>query len=98
MKNFDIVQAAQGVDKEFVKEFKSVVIRNKTLEIRFHWSGKGTTAAPARGTYGPLISAISVKASKLYAQYVSGEIFVFFLSLYSIFELKVLCCPTCSTL
>eukprot|EP00261_Vitis_vinifera_P036832 XP_019078075.1 PREDICTED: probable LRR receptor-like serine/threonine-protein kinase At1g07650 isoform X4 [Vitis vinifera] len=61
LKDFNIVQAAQGVDKAFVKEFKAVV-KNKTLEIRFHWAGKGTTAAPKRGTYGPLISAISVKA------------------------------------
>ncbi|KAM3748469.1 hypothetical protein ACB098_05G111100 [Castanea mollissima] len=30
--------------------------------IRFFWAGKGTTAAPTRGTYGPLISAISVEA------------------------------------
>ncbi|XP_034697442.1 probable LRR receptor-like serine/threonine-protein kinase At1g07650 isoform X2 [Vitis riparia] len=61
LKDFNIVQAAQGVDKAFVKEFKAIV-KNKTLEIRFHWAGKGTTAAPKRGTYGPLISAISVKA------------------------------------
>ncbi|XP_034697457.1 probable LRR receptor-like serine/threonine-protein kinase At1g07650 isoform X5 [Vitis riparia] len=61
LKDFNIVQAAQGVDKAFVKEFKAVV-KNKTLEIRFHWAGKGTTAAPTRRTYGPLISAISVKA------------------------------------
>ncbi|KAK3424559.1 hypothetical protein EUGRSUZ_F01346 [Eucalyptus grandis] len=31
-----------------------------TLEIRFYWAGKGTTAIPDRGVYGPLISAISV--------------------------------------
>ncbi|KAJ9690782.1 hypothetical protein PVL29_013107 [Vitis rotundifolia] len=61
LQDFNIVQAAQGVDKVVVREFKAVV-RNKTLEIRFHWAGKGTTAAPEGGTYGPLISAISVKA------------------------------------
>ncbi|KAH1055926.1 hypothetical protein J1N35_033991 [Gossypium stocksii] len=32
------------------------------MEIHFHWAGKGTTAAPKRGTYGHLISAISVKS------------------------------------
>ncbi|KAK3405514.1 hypothetical protein EUGRSUZ_K01729 [Eucalyptus grandis] len=31
-----------------------------TLEIRFYWAGKGTTAIPDGGVYGPLISAISV--------------------------------------
>ncbi|RVW11928.1 hypothetical protein CK203_111180 [Vitis vinifera] len=39
-KDFDIVQAAQGVEKVVVKEFKAVV-KNKTLEVRFHWAGKG---------------------------------------------------------
>ncbi|XP_034679979.1 probable LRR receptor-like serine/threonine-protein kinase At1g53420 [Vitis riparia] len=59
--DFDIVQAAQGVEKVVVKEFKAVV-KNKTLEVRFHWAGKGTTAIPSRGTYGLLISAISVES------------------------------------
>ena len=53
--DFDIVQAAQGVEKVVVKEFKAVV-KNKTLEVRFHWAGKGT--------YGPLISAISVESGE----------------------------------
>ena len=44
--DFDIVQAAQGVEKVVVKEFK-VVVKNKTLEVRFHWAGKGTTAIPS---------------------------------------------------
>ena len=64
MKDFDIEHAARGVDKTIVKEFKAVV-RNKTLEIRFYWAGKGTTALPSRGTYGPLISAISVESGEL---------------------------------
>ncbi|GMY05972.1 probable leucine-rich repeat receptor-like serine/threonine-protein kinase At3g14840 isoform X1, partial [Fagus crenata] len=61
LKDFDIENAAQGVDKAIVREFKAVV-RNKVLLIRFHWAGKGTTAVTQRGTYGPLISAISVEA------------------------------------
>ena len=64
MKNFDIEHAARGVDKTIVQEFTAVV-RNKTLEIRFYWAGKGTTAFPTRGTYGPLISAISIKSGEL---------------------------------
>ncbi|RVW29604.1 putative leucine-rich repeat receptor-like serine/threonine-protein kinase [Vitis vinifera] len=61
LKDFDIAQAASGVDKVVVKEFKTSV-KNKTLEICFHWAGKGTTAVPTRATYGPLISAISVES------------------------------------
>jgi hypothetical protein len=61
MKDFDIEYAAQGVDKVVVKEFKAVVT-NKVLMIRFYWAGKGTTVAPKKGTYGPLISAISVES------------------------------------
>ncbi|XP_016652492.1 PREDICTED: probable leucine-rich repeat receptor-like serine/threonine-protein kinase At3g14840 [Prunus mume] len=60
-KDFEIKKEAQGVDKEVIKEHKAVEVKNKTLEIRFHWSGKGTTASPKRGTYGPLISAISIE-------------------------------------
>ena len=60
-KDFDIENTAQGVDKVVVEEFKAVVT-NKVLMIRFYWAGKGTTAAPMRGTYGPLISAISVES------------------------------------
>ncbi|XP_035543987.1 probable leucine-rich repeat receptor-like serine/threonine-protein kinase At3g14840 [Juglans regia] len=59
--DFDIENAAQGVDKSVSRTYKAVV-SNKILQIRFHWAGKGTTAAPKRGTYGPLISAISVES------------------------------------
>jgi hypothetical protein len=63
-KDFDIQYEAQGVDTAVVREFKAVV-RNKVLQIRFHWAAKGTTAVPERGTYGPLISAISVKSGNI---------------------------------
>ncbi|KAK4589620.1 hypothetical protein RGQ29_020265 [Quercus rubra] len=61
LKDFDIENAAPGVDNAVVREYKANVT-NKVLKIRFFWAGKGTTAAPTRGTYGPLISAISVEA------------------------------------
>ncbi|XP_050290691.1 probable leucine-rich repeat receptor-like serine/threonine-protein kinase At3g14840 isoform X2 [Quercus robur] len=61
MKDFDIENTAQGVDKAVVKKFNAVV-ENSVLMIRFYWAGKGTTAAPEAGTYGPLISAISVES------------------------------------
>ena len=72
LQDFNIVQAAQGVDKVVVKEFKAVV-KNKTLEIRFHWAGKGTTAVPTRATYGPLISAISVESGES-RTFIHGEL------------------------
>ena len=61
LKNFDIKNSAQGVDKEVVEEFEANVT-NKILMIRFYWAGKGTTATTKKGMYGPLISAISVEA------------------------------------
>ncbi|KAF5196547.1 Leucine-rich repeat receptor protein kinase ems1 [Thalictrum thalictroides] len=39
------------------KEGKKVDASSKIL---FHWAGKGTTVIHVRGTYGPLVSAISV--------------------------------------
>ncbi|XP_052878639.1 probable leucine-rich repeat receptor-like serine/threonine-protein kinase At3g14840 [Gossypium arboreum] len=59
LKDFNIKNEEKGVDKAVIRKFKTVV-RNKTLTIRFHWAGKGTAAIPRRGTYGPLISAMSV--------------------------------------
>ncbi|KAK8514117.1 hypothetical protein V6N12_008834 [Hibiscus sabdariffa] len=61
LKDFNIKNAAKAADKEVIRSFKTVV-RDKTLSIRFHWAGKGTTATPKRGIYGPLISAISVES------------------------------------
>ncbi|KAL4586015.1 hypothetical protein LXL04_010645 [Taraxacum kok-saghyz] len=62
LKNFNIKVEAGGVDKEVIKTFKGIRVTNKTLEIRFQYTGKGTTAVPVRGIYGPLISAISMEA------------------------------------
>ncbi|XP_059435600.1 probable leucine-rich repeat receptor-like serine/threonine-protein kinase At3g14840 isoform X3 [Corylus avellana] len=62
-KDFDIVKEAKGVDTAVIINFTAVSVINKSLEIRFHWAGKGTTATPKRGIYGPLISAISVEAN-----------------------------------
>ncbi|CAH1416318.1 unnamed protein product [Lactuca virosa] len=62
LKNFDIKIAAGGVDKEVNITLKGIPVTNKTLEVRFQYAGKGTTAVPLRGAYGPLISAISMVA------------------------------------
>ncbi|KAF5475277.1 hypothetical protein F2P56_007100 [Juglans regia] len=62
LKDFDIEKEAGGVDKPLIRNFTAVVT-NKTLEIRFYWAGKGTQDVPRRGTYGPLISAISIDSN-----------------------------------
>ncbi|XP_062218676.1 probable LRR receptor-like serine/threonine-protein kinase At1g53430 isoform X2 [Phragmites australis] len=59
LKDFNIQDEAGGVGHAITKNFTATVTDN-TLEIHFYWGGKGTTAIPYRGVYGPLISAISV--------------------------------------
>ena len=59
LKDFNIEDEAGGTHRAVVKNFTAIVATN-TLEIRFYWAGKGTQSIPYRGTYGPLISAISV--------------------------------------
>ncbi|KAK7257141.1 hypothetical protein RIF29_30899 [Crotalaria pallida] len=59
LKDFNIMEAAGGVGKGITKEY-DVDVNDGTLEIHLYWAGKGTTAIPDRGVYGPLISAITV--------------------------------------
>ncbi|XP_061343588.1 probable LRR receptor-like serine/threonine-protein kinase At1g53430 [Gastrolobium bilobum] len=59
LKDFNIIEEAGGVGKGITKEF-DVDVDDSTLEIHLYWAGKGTTAIPDRGVYGPLISAITV--------------------------------------
>ncbi|XP_048230029.1 probable leucine-rich repeat receptor-like serine/threonine-protein kinase At3g14840 isoform X3 [Ricinus communis] len=61
LQDFEIKKEAQGVDRVLIKEFKAVV-ETGTLAVLFRWNGKGTTTAPRKGTYGPLISAIDVES------------------------------------
>ncbi|XP_018440629.2 probable leucine-rich repeat receptor-like serine/threonine-protein kinase At3g14840 [Raphanus sativus] len=58
-KDFDIVAEAKGAGRAVVKSFP-VTITNRKLEIRLLWAGKGTQALPLKGSYGSLISAVSV--------------------------------------
>ncbi|KAL1537962.1 putative leucine-rich repeat receptor-like serine/threonine-protein kinase isoform X1 [Salvia divinorum] len=57
--NFNIENEAPGVYNPITSSHDAIV-GDHTLEIRFYWAGKGTTALPERSVYGPLISAISV--------------------------------------
>ncbi|KAF7822595.1 putative LRR receptor-like serine/threonine-protein kinase [Senna tora] len=59
LKEFNIAEKAGGVGKGITEEF-NVDVNDTTLEIHLYWAGKGTTAIPNRGVYGPLISAITV--------------------------------------
>ncbi|KAK9706854.1 hypothetical protein RND81_07G156500 [Saponaria officinalis] len=60
-KNFDIVKEAKGSNKVLLKIYKHIPVSG-SIEIRFYYAGKGSTGIPVRGTYGPLISAISVES------------------------------------
>lgn len=62
LKDFDIERVAGGVDKALKEKF-NVTVKDKTLDVRFQYAGKGTTSIPTRGNYGPLVSAISLEAS-----------------------------------
>ncbi|XP_040989135.1 probable LRR receptor-like serine/threonine-protein kinase At1g53430 [Juglans microcarpa x Juglans regia] len=59
LEDFNIMEKAGGVGKGIKREFDALV-NGSTLEIHLYWAGKGTTAIPDKGVYGPLISAISV--------------------------------------
>ncbi|CAA2987652.1 probable LRR receptor-like serine threonine-kinase At1g07650 isoform X1 [Olea europaea subsp. europaea] len=59
LKDFNIAAEAGGPGKPIVKTF-TVAVTSHTLKIHLYWAGRGTTGIPKRGSYGPLISAISV--------------------------------------
>ncbi|TKW37091.1 hypothetical protein SEVIR_1G025800v4 [Setaria viridis] len=61
--DFNIKDEAGGAHRAITKTFAANITDN-TLEIHLYWGGKGTTAIPYRGVYGPLISAISVTQTR----------------------------------
>ncbi|KAF7145601.1 hypothetical protein RHSIM_Rhsim04G0034500 [Rhododendron simsii] len=60
LKDFNIKEEAKGVGVGITREFDDILVNGSTLEIHLYWRGKGTTAIPDKGVYGPLISAITV--------------------------------------
>ncbi|KAK1424852.1 hypothetical protein QVD17_20191 [Tagetes erecta] len=69
LKNFDIRNEAGGVDKAIIiKNITNIHVTNGTLEIRFQYAGKGTTIAPSKGSYGPMISAISIESESIHGK------------------------------
>lgn len=73
LKDFNIVKEANGINKVVKKVFQHILV-NDTIEIRFYYAGKGSTGIPVRGTYGPLISAVSVESGN----YIIGCMFCIF--------------------
>uniref|UniRef100_A0A251RU24 Putative malectin n=1 Tax=Helianthus annuus TaxID=4232 RepID=A0A251RU24_HELAN len=59
LKDFNIVKEAGGTGRAVVKSYL-VNVKNNTLKIQLYWAGKGTTGIPVSGSYGPIISAISI--------------------------------------
>lgn len=72
LKDFNIAEAAGGPGKPIIKTFTALV-KSHTLKIHLYWAGKGTTGIPIRGTYGPMISAISVDPSTFSNFYVKNS-------------------------
>ncbi|XP_023771355.1 probable LRR receptor-like serine/threonine-protein kinase At1g53430 [Lactuca sativa] len=61
LKDFNIMEAANGTGRGIYRDFDNIIVNNgSTIEIHLYWAGKGTTAIPDRGVYGPLISAITI--------------------------------------
>lgn len=59
LKDFNIAAEAGGPGKPIIKTF-NVIVTSCTMKIHLYWAGRGTTGIPHRGSYGPLISAISI--------------------------------------
>ncbi|KAK9056901.1 hypothetical protein SSX86_024265 [Deinandra increscens subsp. villosa] len=57
-KDFNIVDKAGAAMKEY--DISYMVKVKASIKIRLNWAGKGTTNIPFRGTYGPIISAITI--------------------------------------
>ncbi|GER48103.1 leucine-rich repeat receptor-like protein kinase [Striga asiatica] len=58
-RNFDIRREAGGIDLRAVTRDYRVSVTENYLEVHLFWAGKGTCCVPARGSYGPLISAVN---------------------------------------
>ncbi|KAL4587712.1 hypothetical protein LXL04_000586 [Taraxacum kok-saghyz] len=60
LKDFNIAEAANGTGRGVYRDFDNIIVNGTTIDIHLYWAGKGTTAIPDRGVYGPLISAITI--------------------------------------
>ncbi|XP_006654184.1 probable LRR receptor-like serine/threonine-protein kinase At1g56140 isoform X2 [Oryza brachyantha] len=59
-KNFDIRKTAGGKSFTTINRTYTATVLKNFLEIHLFWAGKGTSAIPTQGYYGPMISALSV--------------------------------------
>ncbi|KAJ9563063.1 hypothetical protein OSB04_008223 [Centaurea solstitialis] len=60
IKDFNVMEAANGAHKGTFIEFDDVYVHGSTLEIHLYWAGKGTIGIPNQVVQGPLISAIAI--------------------------------------
>ncbi|KAI3716214.1 hypothetical protein L6452_23395 [Arctium lappa] len=60
LKDFNIMNEANGAGIGIYRDFDDILVNGSMIEIHLYWAGKGTTAIPDRGVYGPLISAITI--------------------------------------
>lgn len=63
--DFNIIAEAKGSKKPYNKTYK-ITVANNILDIHLLWSGRGTCCIPAKGTYGPLVSAINVTQGSIF--------------------------------
>lgn len=59
-KDFDIKKQTNGKSYTVVLRQYVVRVTENFMEIHLFWAGKGTCCIPRQGSYGPLISALSV--------------------------------------
>ncbi|KAF0924762.1 hypothetical protein E2562_014561 [Oryza meyeriana var. granulata] len=59
-KNFDIRKTAGGKSFTTINRTYTATVLKNFLEIHLFWAGKGTSAIPTQGYYGPMVSALSV--------------------------------------
>jgi len=62
--DFDMAKEAGSSNTAVIRSFNNTNATESFLEIHFFLAGKGTCCIPIQGTYGPLISAISVTPDK----------------------------------
>ncbi|XP_068656007.1 probable LRR receptor-like serine/threonine-protein kinase At1g56140 [Aristolochia californica] len=60
LKDFNIKEEAGGVSFRTVSRTFTTNVTANHLDVHLFWAGKGSYATPEAGTYGPMISSISV--------------------------------------
>jgi hypothetical protein len=64
LNDFNIQREAGGLSYKAVQKHFRFEVKDNYLEVHLFWAGKGTFCIPNKGTYGPLIQAISATSGK----------------------------------